>query len=244
VKLLTLPSWTVVVHGACKTGVDDMVDESSTTLGLRQDRFPAPWRELGRRAGMVRNGDMVNSGGDYAIAWPSPNGSGTQGFCKLAARAQIPLEVRSIVGDIAAMRRHLFAILTVVSLAGTPACGTGALATLAKVATVISETSQVLAIAENVWELYSQTQKPSPEEQAKFSALITDAWRALNAASAAVRGAEHLNQQQYDAAFAEFRKSYGTLHEFLVARGVVGVPGAVGGGEQLPEPAALNFKVE
>lgn len=52
----------IVVHGACKTGTDMIVDkwgEVNPTVVIR--RHPADWPTYGRRAGPIRNREMHNT---------------------------------------------------------------------------------------------------------------------------------------------------------------------------------------
>jgi hypothetical protein len=148
--------------------------------------------------------------------------------------------------------RRLVALSASVALLSlsTPGCTPGVASTLAQVANVVNDAGQVLQIAELAYQQYSRLANPPPEQQAQFQGLLSNAWRALNAANAGVRGSQSLSQHEYDAAFAEFRKAYAELHAFLVQQGITGAPspepGKVGaaGMADLPEPAALTFRVE
>jgi hypothetical protein len=62
--LKELPPGTIVVHGACETGADKIVDEEARKLGLKVRAYPAPWEEfeaMGKRnsAGPARNSEIL-----------------------------------------------------------------------------------------------------------------------------------------------------------------------------------------
>lgn len=65
VKILKeLPPGTIVIHGACETGADKIVDEEARKLGLEVRAYPAPWDEFeakGNRnsAGPARNSELL-----------------------------------------------------------------------------------------------------------------------------------------------------------------------------------------
>lgn len=94
----------VVVHGAAPTGADGMVEEMVSrwsAFGWLTEPHPADWGTFGRRAGMVRNAEMVKLGADVCLAFirpcsrpycrqPRPHGShGTERCAELAERAGI-----------------------------------------------------------------------------------------------------------------------------------------------------------
>jgi hypothetical protein len=59
----------VIVHGACPTGADMWADRFVEYQGVQVERHPANWRDLGKRAGYVRNEHMVNLGADIVLAF-------------------------------------------------------------------------------------------------------------------------------------------------------------------------------
>lgn len=64
---------TVVVHGDCPTGADAIADDLATRIyGLTPERHPADWAKHGKRAGFVRNAEMVALGADVCLAFLSP----------------------------------------------------------------------------------------------------------------------------------------------------------------------------
>ena len=56
-----------IVYGAAD-GVDTSFAEADDEAGIEQDPHPARWDELGRKAGPIRNAEMVAVGADLCIA--------------------------------------------------------------------------------------------------------------------------------------------------------------------------------
>lgn len=94
----------VIVHGACKEGADYWADEFAVVNLIEQEPHPADWKRYGRRAGMVRNAEMVQEGADVCLAFinpctkincwrPRPHGSHGSTHCADLAEAN-GIEVR------------------------------------------------------------------------------------------------------------------------------------------------------
>jgi hypothetical protein len=77
-NLLTPDGWLIVVHGAAHNGGDAIADawcrehiRLGHTVGV--ERHPANWRLHGRRrAGIIRNVEMVQAGADLCLAFLRP----------------------------------------------------------------------------------------------------------------------------------------------------------------------------
>lgn len=80
-----------LVHGAAK-GADSLAAQAARELGIGviQD-FPADWNTHGKKAGFVRNAEMVALGHDVCLAFFSPDAEnrGTQMCANLAEKAGI-----------------------------------------------------------------------------------------------------------------------------------------------------------
>lgn len=85
-----------LTHGACATGADAIArqwyDLAGKYVGCTETRFPANW-ERGPQAGPERNRRMVEAGADLVLAFPLPEGSGTQHTMRLAREAGIEVRV-------------------------------------------------------------------------------------------------------------------------------------------------------
>jgi len=98
----------VVVHGACgmdrnrmdqnkMKGADRLADDWCLARGVQSHQRPADWANLGRRAGMLRNQEMLDEFRgvlDMVVAFEG--GVGTAGMVKIARAAGI--EVREVRG--------------------------------------------------------------------------------------------------------------------------------------------------
>jgi hypothetical protein len=86
----------VLVHGACPTGADyaahHWYEMAGQELGCHEVRYPADWDQFGTRAGPIRNKQMIEAGADLVLAFPLPEGSGTQHTMDLARAAGIPVQ--------------------------------------------------------------------------------------------------------------------------------------------------------
>lgn len=85
---------TVVVHGAAR-GADMLAHKAARTLDLGVERRPADWENLGRRAGVIRNAEMVRDGADLVLAFLVADlpCRGTRDCMRRAERAGIPVRV-------------------------------------------------------------------------------------------------------------------------------------------------------
>lgn len=97
-----------LVHGDCSTGADAAAHEwyeiAGKALGCEEIRYPASWEAYGRAAGPMRNAHMVRDGADLVLAFPLPQGSGTQGTMRLASEAGIPVRTYNTDGTVRATR--------------------------------------------------------------------------------------------------------------------------------------------
>lgn len=80
-------SW-VLVHGDCPSGADMMADQIWRRWQLPVERHPANWR-LGKRAGYIRNQEMVDSGVDKCLAFRYAYSNGTTHCANAAIRAGV-----------------------------------------------------------------------------------------------------------------------------------------------------------
>ena len=84
----------IIVSGHC-SGTDLMGERYAKENGFEVEIYPAEWKKYGRSAGPKRNKQMVDVA-DFAIAFPSVNGKGTQSMIKYAKQKGIPIQIYQI----------------------------------------------------------------------------------------------------------------------------------------------------
>jgi SLOG family YspA-like protein len=60
---------TIVLSGACPTGVDALGERWAKERNIRVERFGADWRKFGRSAGPRRNSEMVERAEALVALW-------------------------------------------------------------------------------------------------------------------------------------------------------------------------------
>ena len=79
------PDETTVIHGDCR-GADRHGADIAARMGFAVRAYPAKWKELGRKAGVVRNQQMLDDGKpDLVLAFTL----GTSGTADMIRRASI-----------------------------------------------------------------------------------------------------------------------------------------------------------
>lgn len=92
-----LPPNAVVVTGGAP-GVDSTAEEAAAARGLETIVFHADWRQLGRRAGPIRNARIVAHAERVVAFWDGAS-RGTLNTVVLALRAGVPVEIYDCEGD-------------------------------------------------------------------------------------------------------------------------------------------------
>jgi len=87
----------VLVHGTAR-GADRMAAAIAHQWGWKVEAHPAQWENYGKRAGFVRNAEMVKLGADICVAFIRNNSKGATMCAEIAEKANIPT-VRVYVND-------------------------------------------------------------------------------------------------------------------------------------------------
>lgn len=81
-----------VIHGAAP-GADTIAGDEAEALMLTVRAYPADWKQHGKRAGILRNIQMLDERPDLVIAFQINGSRGTQHTIDEARRRGIPVEV-------------------------------------------------------------------------------------------------------------------------------------------------------
>jgi len=78
-----------VVHGGAK-GADTIAGTWTNLRGFQEEIHPADWDKHGRKAGFVRNAEMVDLGADICVAFIKNGSKGATMTAELSEKAGIP----------------------------------------------------------------------------------------------------------------------------------------------------------
>lgn len=81
------PRW---VDGVFYKGADRICEEAARAYGWTVELHPAEWTLHGKRAGFLRNQEMVDLGADYCCAFILNNSAGATMTERIARKAGIP----------------------------------------------------------------------------------------------------------------------------------------------------------
>lgn len=81
---------TLIIHGNAR-GADRLAGQSASQLNIPVEVYPADWDRYGKRAGFVRNREMLIIGKpDLVLAFWDGESNGTRNMIELAEGAKIP----------------------------------------------------------------------------------------------------------------------------------------------------------
>ena len=82
----------VLVHGECHVGGADIIARDVwKARRLPDEPHPADWKAHGKKAGCLRNAEMVELGADLCLAFIKNDSAGASHTAALAERAGIPV---------------------------------------------------------------------------------------------------------------------------------------------------------
>lgn len=77
-----------VIHGGA-SGADTLADIVASNLGFTIERYPAEWHRYGKKAGPIRNEEMIARGANIVLAFPAAVSPGTKHCMTVARRTGI-----------------------------------------------------------------------------------------------------------------------------------------------------------
>jgi hypothetical protein len=80
---------TLIIHGAAK-GADTLAGRWAKEFNIPVLVFPADWKKYGRRAGPIRNAQMLSEGKPNLVV-AFPGGRGTANMVGLSQKAGVPV---------------------------------------------------------------------------------------------------------------------------------------------------------
>jgi hypothetical protein len=91
-RLGKLPSDSVIIHGGAH-GVDTWADALAWDRKMHIEVWKPDWKQFGKRAGIIRNIAMLDTGPDLVIAFYNGGSSGTAHTVREARKRGITTEV-------------------------------------------------------------------------------------------------------------------------------------------------------
>lgn len=91
-RLAELPKNAEIIHGGAR-GVDTIAGTYASALGLKVTEYPADWHGQGKAAGIIRNGQMLDTKPDLVIAFWDGQSRGTRHTIEEARRRGIRVNV-------------------------------------------------------------------------------------------------------------------------------------------------------
>jgi len=90
----------VLVSGNCPSGADKIAEDIAIKFGWTLELHPAQWKEHGKRAGFVRNAEMVELGADICLAFIKDESAGATNTVTKARIAKIPTVIKKEVSPV------------------------------------------------------------------------------------------------------------------------------------------------
>jgi hypothetical protein len=91
-RLAKLPNDAEIIHGGAR-GADELAATYARALGIPVTAYPADWRGKGKRAGIIRNLEMLDQKPDLVLAFWDGESAGTRHTIGEAENRGIKVEV-------------------------------------------------------------------------------------------------------------------------------------------------------
>lgn len=85
-----------LVSGACPSGADRLGEIVAEELGWNVELYPADWNKHGKKAGFIRNSEMVETLPDHVVAFVRNGSKGASMTVRIAKKNQLPTTVHSL----------------------------------------------------------------------------------------------------------------------------------------------------
>jgi hypothetical protein len=83
----------LIVNGGCPRGADQIAQYVARLWKIPTEIHPADWKTHRRRAGMIRNAEMVRLGADECLAFIRGDSAGASACAAMAKAAGIPTAI-------------------------------------------------------------------------------------------------------------------------------------------------------
>ena len=93
------PDHPTLIHGGAR-GADKLAGAVAEEAGWEVVEFPADWDRWGKRAGYIRNAEMVNQFPDFCLAFILNGSKGATMCAALASQKKIPTRIVSATSDV------------------------------------------------------------------------------------------------------------------------------------------------
>lgn len=78
----------IIIEGGAR-GADRIAREHALDMGYVVETYPVNWEKYGKKAGVIRNQEMVDNGADICLAFPLEDSIGTYDCIRRAKNAGI-----------------------------------------------------------------------------------------------------------------------------------------------------------
>ena len=92
-----------LIHGGAR-GADKLAAQVAEAAGWNVEEYPADWDRWGKRAGYIRNAEMVNVRPDACLAFILDGSKGATMCAAMASQKKIPTKIVSATTDVGTVR--------------------------------------------------------------------------------------------------------------------------------------------